>query len=114
MSKSAKKWAVRRRRELIEELGGKCAHCGEEEYEKLEFDHINGKDWCARGKSTDQRMCRYVKEAKLGLLQVLCKTCNDKKGCPLSYEEEERLFIDCPGLGDWYYNKIVITEENPF
>lgn len=84
MSKQSKEWARRRRYALIYELGGKCANpeCGEEEYEKLEFDHIHGKDWEATGLSTDQRMCRYIKEAKLGLLQVMCHVCNAKRGDP--------------------------------
>lgn len=113
MSKSAKKWAVKRRHELIEELGGKCALCGESKYEKLEFDHIHGKDWSARGMSTDQRMCRYQKEAKLGLIQILCKDCNDKKGDPLLISETERLLINMP---DWMFGdkQAKITEDCPF
>lgn len=112
MSKSAKQWAIRRRRELIEELGGKCVSCGEIEYEKLEFDHIHGKDWSARGKSTDQRMCRYIKEAALGLLQILCKKCNDQKGDPLLISETERLLINLP---DWMFGELPKeTEDCPF
>lgn len=90
MSKQSKAWARRRRFELIYELGGKCVQCGEEEYEKLEFDHIDGKDWEATGLSTDQRMCRYVKEHRLGLLQVMCHVCNAKKGDPRMAPERER------------------------
>ena len=93
MSKSAKAWAIRTRLRLITELGGKCANpeCGETEYEKLTFDHIYGKDWEATGLSTDQRMCRYVKEHRLGLLQVLCLTCNSKRGCPRDRELKEKV-----------------------
>ncbi len=114
MSKSAKKWAKRTRYRLIYSLGGKCANpeCGEEEYEKLEFDHIHGKNWEATGLSTDQRMCRYVKEAKLNLLQVLCHVCNAKKGNPISEEERERLSID---QGEpWWEPPPRVTEESPF
>jgi 5-methylcytosine-specific restriction endonuclease McrA len=94
MGKWEKEWARRKRRELIAQLGGKCVTCGETEYEKLTFDHIDGKDWSARGKSTDQRMCRYVKEAKLDLLQILCQVCNSKKGDPRNGDEEERTAIE--------------------
>lgn len=95
MSKSAKAWAIRTRYRLIMELGGKCANpeCNEEEYEKLTFDHIYGKDWDATGLSTDQRMCRYVKEHKLGLLQVLCLVCNSKRGDPRDRELKEKIRI---------------------
>jgi hypothetical protein len=95
VSKSAKQWAIRARLKLITELGGKCANpeCNEEEYEKLTFDHIYGKDWEATGLSTDQRMCRYMKEHKLGLLQVLCLTCNSKRGDPRDRELKEKIRI---------------------
>lgn len=92
MSKAAKEWAKRARFKLIHALGGVCANgdCLETEYEKLTFDHIYGKDWEATGLSTDQRMLRYLKEAKQGLLQVLCHSCNSKKGDPRKQEERER------------------------
>ena len=54
MGKHAKAWARRKRDELLEELGPICVHCKERRREKLTFDHIEGKDWSARGKSTDQ------------------------------------------------------------
>jgi hypothetical protein len=77
------------------ELGGKCANpeCGETEYEKLTFDHIYGKDWEATGLSTDQRMSRYIKEHKLGLLQCLCLVCNSKRGDPRDKELKELIRI---------------------
>lgn len=93
MSKQVKEWARRARYRLIMELGGKCANpeCNETEYEKLTFDHIYGKEWEATGLSTDQRMCRYIKEHKLGLLQVLCLTCNSKRGDPRDREIKEKI-----------------------
>jgi 5-methylcytosine-specific restriction endonuclease McrA len=94
MSKQVKEWARRKRRELIEELGGKCAACGEVEYEKLTFDHIHGKDWETTGLSTDQRMCRYRKESKLKLLQILCLICNSKKGTTIC--ERDAVDISSP------------------
>lgn len=92
MSRSAKEWAIRERFRIITELGGKCRNpkCGETKYEKLTFDHIFGKDWEATGLSTDQRMCRYKKEHKLGLLQLLCLSCNSKRGDPRFREEQAK------------------------
>lgn len=93
MSKSAKQWAIRTRFRLLMELGGKCSNpeCNEAEYEKLTFDHIYGKDWDATRLSTDQRMCRYVKEHKLGLLQCLCLVCNSKRGDPRDRDIKEKI-----------------------
>jgi 5-methylcytosine-specific restriction endonuclease McrA len=114
MAKRHKEWARRKRRELIAELGGKCVWCGETEYEKLTFDHKFGKDWSARGKSTDQRMARYVKEAKEDKLQILCHICNSKKGVPpLSPDEEERESI---AVQDWIDPEFVQpnSPDDPF
>lgn len=85
MSRKVKEWARRARVRLLEELGGLCERCWEDDKTVLEFDHISGrKSWSARGLSTDQRMGRYRREAKLGLLQVLCACCNRQK------QDEER------------------------
>lgn len=111
MSKQSKAWARRRRRELITELGGKCVDCGETQYELLTFDHIYGKDWSARGKSTDQRMCHYVREHRQGLLTIRCNVCNARRGVPITAEEEERFMIDYPA-DDWPVPEI--TAETPF
>jgi hypothetical protein len=93
MSKSAKEWAKRARVWLMNELGNKCANpeCGETEFEKLTFDHIYGKDYETTGLSTDQRMCRYLKEHKLGLIQILCQVCNSKRGDPRDREMKEKV-----------------------
>lgn len=77
MSRRVKEWARVARVQLLEELGGRCERCWEDDRAVLEFDHISGRrSWSASGLSTDQRMIRYRREAKLGLLQVLCKGCN--------------------------------------
>jgi Recombination endonuclease VII len=56
----------RKREELIQSLGGKCACCGESEIKFLAVDHVNGKAQPER--------------------QVLCHNCNLAKGfygqCP--------------------------------
>jgi len=71
-------WAQRKREDLIEKLGGKCVKCGTRE--DLEIDHINGRDWNPREYSQKGRVIRYCREFVLGLLQVLCGTCNKEKG----------------------------------
>lgn len=112
MGKHAKAWARRKRDELLEELGPICVHCKERRREKLTFDHIEGKDWSARGKSTDQRMCRYLKEHRLYKnIQVLCNKCNAIKGDPIPIEIDERICIDQP---EDYVMLAVTTEDCPF
>jgi len=79
-----KHWAVNRRQRLVDELGGVCQKCGTTGTLKnpLQIDHINGRNWTVREIGSDQRVCRYLKEAKDHKLQVLCKSCNCKKGSP--------------------------------
>lgn len=68
------------RRELLEILGWRCAKCGKTK--DLEFDHIDPstRTWVARRCSQLGRMKRYYEEALDGLIQILCKKCNKKKG----------------------------------
>lgn len=95
MSKQVKEWARMARVNLLVELGAFChwpgcsvnalkAGGGLDRWglRRLEFDHPDGRDWEATGKSTDQRMCIYRKEAKAGKLSVLCSFHNQVKGDP--------------------------------
>ena len=82
MSWQGTEWAIKARRKLIRDLGGKCVECGTKT--RLEVDHINGRDWTPRNVSSDTRVRRYIKEADEGKLQVLCKSCNSSKG---NYDE---------------------------
>lgn len=72
--------AQERLQALVQKLGGRCANidCAEP-FRNLEIDHINGRDWDIRKFSQMGRVRRYEKEALLGLLQVLCTSCNKKK-----------------------------------
>lgn len=68
------------RNNLIYYLGGKCAHCGSKE--NLEFDHLGPKDWEPEDLNRWTRLKRYEKEYDKGKIQLLCSTCNKKKGTP--------------------------------
>lgn len=69
-----------RRLALIKSLGGKCVECGRKN--RLEIDHIEGRDWDPAKKSRWSRVAIYEREAREGKLQVLCKRCNKVKGKP--------------------------------
>jgi 5-methylcytosine-specific restriction endonuclease McrA len=56
-------YARKVRQELIKKLGGKCVLCGENDLEKLEFDHINGRNYDPRKLSYSARLARYKREA---------------------------------------------------
>lgn len=69
--------SVRRSRAaLIEKLGAVCKRCGEANTDKLEFDHINGRDYEPCKLSSSSRMARYKREAERGELRLLCGDCN--------------------------------------
>jgi len=76
MPTPSSKWAVQARRNLVIELGGKCVVCGETDMEKLQIDHIEGRDWDLEKFSSSHRVSIYRREAKEGKLQVLCKKHN--------------------------------------
>lgn len=78
MAKRHVRWAWKARRALIRELGGKCELCPCRDIERLEIDHKFGKTWRSRSISSSSRVCRCRREAKLGLLRVLCKSCNSR------------------------------------
>lgn len=74
-----KEWARRTREKLIALLGGKCVWCGA--VENLSFDcilpqgpdHHRRMDWSGR-------MSFYRAQNDSGNLQILCVSCNSKKG----------------------------------
>lgn len=71
--------AARMRDELSELLGGHCVRCGKTK--SLQFDHIDPRTrrWVAKSCSQRGRMRRYYEEFLEGLIQLLCKKCNQKK-----------------------------------
>lgn len=68
------------REKIVNLLGGKCVTCNKKK--RLELDHIdpNTRTWEACKLSQMGRARRYWKEFQQGLLQVLCRKCNSKKG----------------------------------
>lgn len=79
MGKRQKDWARRKREDLLDVLGRKCARCGSKQ--NLTFDVITpGRDTKHRGMDTSARMSFYRWQFSIGNLQVLCKGCNNAKG----------------------------------
>lgn len=70
------KLARQRRQQLIEELGGRCALC--DSTWNLQVDHQFGRGWNVRKLSSLQRVNKYIEEAKMGLIRVLCLECNSR------------------------------------
>lgn len=61
--------------ELLEFLGGKCAHCGFNDHRALQIDHVYGggcKEWY--GKHQEQKYKMVYKNPKS--YQLLCANCN--------------------------------------
>ena len=80
MGARQKEWARRARAELLAALGGACVQCGESRARRLEFDHITPATWERNRLDTSGRISRYRAEAAAGLIQILCRRCNAKKG----------------------------------
>jgi hypothetical protein len=80
VAKRQRDWARRAYDRLIVELGGVCAECGSAS--GLTIDHIDGCDYYHQNYEWSYRISVYRREAKEGKLQVLCWTCNQKKGRP--------------------------------
>ena len=69
-------YAHRLKLELIKKLGGKCDLCPETNPDRLQFDHIHGRDWDVRKKSYSARMAKYKQEVEMNQLRLLCEPCN--------------------------------------
>lgn len=79
MSASAteRQQVVRQAKEHLRELlGERCAQCGEDC--QLEVNHIYGRQWTPRKVASHTRWRRYAREAREGLINWLCRACNNK------------------------------------
>lgn len=80
--------ALRKKREIaINAYGGKCACCGESQYEFLAIDHVHGGGQKERKiLSTQQIVNKVIKLNFPPEYQLLCHNCNSAKGfygyCP--------------------------------
>lgn len=69
---------ARRRLELLALLGDKCAECGGDD--RLQVDHVNGRDWDIRAISAGKRVEKYWDEFLKGVaLRALCIHCNSSE-----------------------------------
>lgn len=90
MGKKQNEWARKARLRLIDDLGGECVRCGETDPALLSFDHIDDtRRHITRNVGFSWRISIYRKEAKQGLLQLLCVECNTGKGKPPQMSDEE-------------------------
>jgi len=69
----ANRMGERRRRALIDALGGKCAACGS--CRDLDLHHPYGRDW-PHGLARHMRIDDYEEDARRGNLILLCKVCH--------------------------------------
>jgi 5-methylcytosine-specific restriction endonuclease McrA len=80
--------AALRRAALIQALGGCCVKCGTDK--RLEFDHKDPatRTWQAKSLNQYMRLIRYEQDAAAGLIQLLCKRDNQKKGDRVPQDNE--------------------------
>ena len=78
MSHRVKIWAKKARAHLMHVLGGRCMACGKTS--NLTFDCIKPQGHKHHEFSSDQAMCFYRKQWRMGNLQILCAHCNSVKG----------------------------------
>ena len=85
MAARQKDWARRTRDTLLALMGGKCVWCGT--VENLSFDCImpQGSDHHRRH-DWSTRMSFYKRQLEAGNLQILCVSCNSKKGSTVTQE----------------------------
>jgi hypothetical protein len=75
----SKEWRDRRRKIIIDLLGGVCVVCGFDDQRALQFDHIHGNGIQDRKQMSTQHYLTYVLNsvmARQGKFQLLCANCN--------------------------------------
>lgn len=79
-----RRWLQKRRRQVIERLGGKCACCGEADYGFLAIDHTDGwgarhrRDTTGKNRSNGKWVIKQIIDLNypLAKFRVLCHNCN--------------------------------------
>lgn len=84
----------RQRIKLIVFLGGKCRQCGEDNPDKLEFNHLKERTWIANKTARWVRIARYWREAREGVIELLCGECNKKYGRPVASDAMKMELVD--------------------
>lgn len=76
----------KRRRDVLEHYGGKCACCGELSFEFLSIDHINGGGNKQKREMGRHKMWNWLHKDRPEGFRVLCHNCNQSLGaygyCP--------------------------------
>ena len=93
----AREYRLKKRRELLNLLGDKCAKCGFSNLVALEIDHIDGggtadkKRIAPKSQSSHNMYMYYLKRPELAkqTLQLLCRNCNRIK----QYENHEQPYF---------------------
>ena len=70
----------RKRKEVLDYLGGKCMECGFSDYRALQIDHVNNNGYLER--KNDKRMVRpfvHLIRDRIKQYQILCANCNQIK-----------------------------------
>ena len=102
MTESRKKrWLRRKKERLVEEFGGKCNTCGNENKEDLQFAHRVGfrLNW-GRSRGKEKRLLEVERNKEMFIL--LCQNCHvlyDRNNKPTAEEETARKKEekdDCP------------------
>jgi hypothetical protein len=73
-----KTWRNRRRRVIIDLLGGECRICGFDDNRALQFDHVHGDEKQDKNRS-NRNYLSYVLNSVMadeGKFQLLCANCN--------------------------------------
>ena len=78
MRASDRRYVESIRESLFNALGRQCRHCGV--LVDLTFDHIGARPTASRRMSQTMRAADLKRSYMRGLLQVLCRSCNSKKG----------------------------------
>lgn len=106
--------ARRRRLETITLLGGKCVDCGEEDTDRLTFDHIYRTDrtWSVKILNRWQRQLLYRREAEKGRIALRCKSCHSQKSAKERRDKNGQLRFWAPGRFQTGPKKDILTSGN--